>query len=271
MITQLPEPQRIQLLDTSLIWQITSPRRIESYLFGTMHIRDLRVAPHLDRVKTYIGATQRYYSEIEIETGMSGLGQFQQLPDGQDIRDFMSQHQYDRLRNSISRSFGLDVDRFRTLYPLILSNLIQTSILGSGQDEIMDFYLYRYAQNLGNELHFLESQSRQVALFQQIPMDYQLKSLLMLGRQPAKARQQLLALLRDYSEGKTRQLYQRSKKQLGKMRHILLYQRNVDMANTIVRELDDVSGFVGVGAAHLYGYRGILRLLKKSGFKIQPL
>lgn len=258
-------------MENSLLWQITSPQRVDSYLFGTMHIRDLQVMPHLDRVKHYIGATQRYYSEIEIEPGVGGLGQFQQLPAGQDLRDYIPIHQYDRLSKSISRAFGLDIDKLRTLYPLILSNLIQTSVLGNDLDEIMDFYLYRYADDMGKEMHFLESQARQVALFRQIPMEYQLKSLKMLGRQPAKARQQLLALLRDYTDGKTRQLYQRSKKQLGKMRHVLLYQRNIDMAHTIAHELDSVSGFVGVGAAHLFGYRGILRMLKKSGFILQPL
>lgn len=236
-----------------------------------MHIRDSRVTSHLTRAKECIEKAERYYSEIEMTSEVLDISASQHMPAGTDIRSYLSDHQYDRLRKSFLKSFRLDIEQFKTLYPLILSNLILTSILSNDLDEIMDFHLFRHAKNQGKQMHYLESQYDQIGLFHRIPIDYQIRSLRQLGRQPAKAKRQLWSLLEDYSRGRTRQLYQKSKRQLGKMRHLLLYQRNIHMAQTIAEDLSEKSGFVGVGAAHLYGYQGILRILKYSGFKIQPL
>lgn len=259
-------------MKNALLWQITSPEGMKSFLFGTMHVRDLQAFTGMDQVFRCIDQSDRYYSEIEIgESGLEALSEFQQFPGGEDVTDLISGHQYERLRKSINRSFGMDIDRFRHFYPMIIANLIQTSILSQASDVIMDYHLYRYAGNQGKEMHFLESQMEQLRLFQSIPMDYQIRSLLGLGRQPAKAKKQILDLLGDYADKNTRLLYQRSRKQLGKLRQVLLYQRNLDMTDMLIKDLNTNSGFVGVGAAHLFGYKGILRLMKKSGFKIQPL
>lgn len=245
---------------------------MRSFLYGTMHVRDLQAFAGMDRVLDCIDQSERYYSEIEMGTpGMEELTRFQQLPGGQDVKNLLPGHRYDRLRKSIDRNFGLDIEHFRHLYPMIIANVIQTSILSNASDVIMDYYLHRYASEQGKDIHFLESQMEQLRLFHSIPLDYQVKALLMLGRQPNKSKKQILTFIQDYADKNTRQLYQRSKKQLGKMRHVLLYQRNIDMANLLINDLDSITGFVGVGAAHLFGYKGILRLMKKGGYKIQPL
>ena len=254
------------------MWQITSPEGTKSFLFGTMHVRDLQAFTGLDQVLRCIDQSDRYYSEIEMDTsGPGALIEFQKFPEGKDLTDLISGHKYQRLRRSILRSFGLNIDHFSHLYPMIIANLIQTSILSQASDVIMDYHLYLYASNQGKEMRYLESQKEQLRLFHSIPMEYQVRSLLTLGRHPAKAKKQIMSLLTDYSEKNIRLLYQRSRKQLGKLRHVLLYQRNRDMAQLLIEELNSNSGFVGVGAAHLFGSKGILRLMKKSGFKIQPL
>ena len=258
-------------MNQGLLWQITSPHQVVSYIFGTMHIKDLGVIPRVEWALSCLKTVERYYSEIQMDADPGEMIRFQQLPEGMDVSQLMSEHHYIRLRKSILRSFGMDIHRFRALYPLILSNMIQMSILGGTGEEVMDYYLFGIARTAGRDLHYLESQSHQIELFQSIPLEYQINSLTQLGRQPSKAKKQLVALVSDYSNGRTRQLYQKSRAQLGKMRHMLLYNRNRDMAQTIAADLDLVSGFVSVGAAHLFGYQGLLRLLKKYGYKIQPL
>lgn len=253
----------------ALLWRVTSPQGINSFLLGTMHVRDIQAFGEMSLIKEYIGQSDLYYSELEMEpNGMELLSEFQQLPDGQKLTDLMSDHHYQRLRRIILRSFGLDIHPLRHFYPMIVANIIQTSILNNASDVILDFYLYRFAREQDKQMCFLESQAEQLAIFHQIPLEFQVKSLLQLGRQPGKAKKQIRALLDDYSSRNTRQLYQRSKKHLGKLRHVLLYQRNERMANRLIHDLRDTSGFVGVGAAHLFGYKGILRLMKLGGYKV---
>lgn len=239
-----------------------------------MHIRDLAAFARQNQTQVFecIGHCQRYYSEMEFSTGgMHVLNQSLRLPRETQLSDLIRPRQYTRLRRSIQKSFGLDLDHFQHLYPMIIANYIQTSVLSQTSEAIMDLYLYQFAVEQEKELHFLESQLEQVALFQRIPLNLQVKSLLALGRQPSRARRQILDILQEYTRQNTRQLYQRSKRQLGKLRRMLLYQRNEAMAAKLIEELEEHSGFVGVGAAHLFGYSGILRLMKKDGYKIRPL
>lgn len=256
-------------MNDELLWQVTSPDGIKSFLFGTMHVRDIQAFGRMDTIKECIDRSEVYYSELEMEAdGMTMLNQLQQLPDGKDLTSLMTANHYIRLRASILKSFDVDIDHIRFFYPMIVANIIQTSILNNSSDVILDFYLFKYADAGNIELRFLESQEEQLNLFHQIPLSFQVKSLIQLGRQPDKAKKQIKLLLRDYADKNTRQLYQRSKKQLGKMRHSLLYDRNVRMADKLVVELHDTPAFVGVGAAHLFGYKGILRLMKKGGYKV---
>lgn len=256
-------------MNDELLWQVTSPKGIVSYLFGTMHVRDIQAFGGMDTIKECIDRSVVYYSELEMESGgMAMLSQLQKLPGGKDLTSLMTLNNYTKLRKSILKSFGLDIDHFQYFYPLIVSNIIQTSVLNNASDVILDFYLFQYASGKNKDLRFLESQQEQLDLFHKIPLSFQVKSLLQLGRQPGKAKKQIVSLINDYSEKNTRQLYLRSKKQLGKMRHILLYHRNEKMADKLALELSDTPAFVAVGAAHLFGYRGILRLMKKDGYKV---
>lgn len=254
----------------ALLWRVTSPQGFDSFLFGTMHVRDALAFGNMPLIKSCINRSEVYYSELEMESkGLGSLAELQRMPRGQELTDIMSFHHYSRLRRIIFRAFGVDIHPLRHFYPMIVANIIQTSVLQKTSDEILDYYLYQYARDQGKEMRYLESQRKQLAIFQQIPIAYQVKALRQLGKQPAKAKKQIRALVSDYSARNTRQLYQRSKNQLGKLRHVLLYQRNEQMSEKLSLELMNTSAFVGVGAAHLFGYKGILRLMKKNGFVVR--
>jgi len=62
-----------------------------------------------------------------------------------------------------------------------------------------------------------------------------------------------------------------TKKSLGKFRHILLYDRNVNMSNTIASIIHKKPTFFAVGAAHLAGNKGILALLKRKKINIKSV
>jgi uncharacterized protein YbaP (TraB family) len=49
-----------------------------------------------------------------------------------------------------------------------------------------------------------------------------------------------------------------------------LYRRNEIQANSIDSILKNSSLFVGVGAAHLPGNRGVIELLRRKGYKLDP-
>lgn len=255
-------------MDNALLWKGISPDGKESFLFGTMHVRDLKAFGDIQKIKYCIDQVEVYYSELEMDSsGIEALAWHQLMPDNKTLKSYISPHHYTRLQRSIKKAFGVDIDQFENLYPLILANMLQTSVLNNNSEIILDYYLFDYARRTAKDMRYLESQKEQLAYFHRIPIQFQIKSLLSLGRQPAKAKKQLFDLLQDYADKNTRQLYQRSKRQLGGLRRMLLYDRNEAMALKLITELNEKSAFVAVGAAHLFGQKGILRLMKKEGYR----
>ena len=74
-----------------------------------------------------------------------------------------------------------------------------------------------------------------------------------------------------YRNGAVRELYKAAKKDAKGMRKILLFERNVMMVSRFVKIARENSLFCAVGAGHLAGKKGMLRLLKKEGFHIHPV
>jgi uncharacterized protein YbaP (TraB family) len=74
-----------------------------------------------------------------------------------------------------------------------------------------------------------------------------------------------------YLEGDIQKLYKATKKGSGKLRKILLFNRNKIMANRIDQFAKEETFFAAIGAGHLGGEKGVLRLLKLKGWKVKPV
>ena len=77
--------------------------------------------------------------------------------------------------------------------------------------------------------------------------------------------------MKYYLDADLRSLYIYTKKSLGKSRNHLLYKRNERLADRMVTIGKESSLFAAVGAAHLWGKFGVIRLLKKKGFQVKPV
>ena len=58
---------------------------------------------------------------------------------------------------------------------------------------------------------------------------------------------------------------------MGRIRKVMIYDRNVNMKERIKALSSDKTCFFAIGTAHFPGGKGILALLKKDGYKIQKL
>ena len=52
---------------------------------------------------------------------------------------------------------------------------------------------------------------------------------------------------------------------------LLLYNRNADWANKLAGLMPGNSLVVAVGAGHLPGEKGVLNLLRKAGYRVDPV
>lgn len=258
--------------NTSLLWSLDGTHHDQtSYLFGTMHVKDYRAFSWLPEIQRYILRCDVYAAESEIDTQSQTGSAYFFLPQGITLQSLLGDHAYQRLKLIIQKSFQIDLETYKNYLPILISNIIAERVLANSYSTSLDAELWNFAKQNNMEVLGVESADKQIEILQNIPIPYQVKSLKAIGRNVTKYRSQILALISAYEKQNTTYLYKATKNSLGKMRKYMLYERNDNMANTIYHLINNSKAFVGVGASHMFGNKGILTLLKRQGISVSPI
>jgi len=150
-------------------------------------------------------------------------------------------------------------------------NLIGESLLQSERPKSLDSYLWSYALEAGKDMHGIETFEAQVKTLASIPVEKQVKMLLDTVRNIGRFRRKIHHYAHLYQRGELPMLHKLMKKSAGGLRKRLLYDRNVVMAQRIEELARQKSLFTAVGAGHLLGGKGLIRLLKKRGLKVNEI
>ncbi len=258
----------------SLLWQLQKKDGFgSSFVFGTMHIR------HLNIIKSQIAVFEKLQScdafacefNLEERQNMHTDHTHLNLPDGKSIKEFITEKQYFKLQKIIKKASKIELDHFQHFQPIFITNLLTESILRKDSPYSLDEFLWNYAIAEGKEMLGIETIEAQMAILKKIDLKFQINSLLTIGKNYKNFRHNTLKLNELYLKGDIHQLHQSTKKGIGKMRKILLYDRNEHMANRIDAIASQKSFFCAIGAGHLSGKKGVLRLLKLKGWKVSPV
>lgn len=257
----------------SLLWELTTKAsNNKSYLFGTMHVKDYRAFLYQDVITEYIDKCKIFATEFDLRE-REGLNdpEVSTIPNNKSLFEIIGENKYNRLKKIIEKSFSLNLDLLNRVLPLFAINMLTEQILTSTRSIPLDTFLWQYAENTHRELRGVETFVEQLETLAAIPLDYQIKSLLEIGKNPEKFRKQINSLINQYVKGDIHALYKKSKKSLGKQRKLLLYNRNQIMCQRISDLALENSSFIAIGAAHLSGKKGVLRLLSMAEFSIKPV
>ncbi|MEN0003230.1 MAG: TraB/GumN family protein [Bacteroidota bacterium] len=257
---------------SSLLWQITPANQPPSYLFGTMHIRDQRAFSHIEELQTYIQQCPSFATEVPFDQLDQHLFFHQlQLPPGTTLDQLVPSKRYQKMRAIILKATQVDIHTLRHLQPVLIVQLLSSQLLQSEWAVALDEALWQFAEQQQKQLLGLESLESQITLLQRIPMEQQVKSLKEVAKNISTFRKGLLHAADTYQSGDLRQIYRAAKRSTRGMRKKLLYNRNIQMAQQMADYMTEAPIFCAVGAGHLAGAKGMLRLLKQKGFRVKAV
>lgn len=257
----------------SLLWQIDHKALDRpSFLFGTMHVKDQQAFSFLDAVYDRLSQCEALAAEYNLSQQTApDLTQVMRLPPGKMLSDYFRPAQYEKLRRILLKAFQVDIRLFQFFTPLLLINLLTEKLLQQDQPEALDLHLWQYAGELGKRRVGIETLEEQLAILKKIPLDHQIKMLRDLGRNVSRFRQSVQKSPSLYHEADPQQLYRTVRRSSHGLRHILLFRRNHIMTERIAALVQQQPTLCAIGAGHLAGKEGVLRLLKLSGFQLRPL
>lgn len=257
----------------TLLWQIDGiDLPGTSYLFGTMHVKDRRAFQYTDIVYQKIDACTTFATEFNLEElAMNFDPTSMFLPDSQTLDQLLPPKVYRKLEKIFRKSVGIELQQYNRRLPMLVSSIVSESILSKDMPHSLDEHLWTYARSKEKITLGLETYLEQVEILNKIPIKHQLKALIEVGKNFKRHRKSLLKMTHMYERSDIRQLHKAGTKNAGGLKKLLIFDRNRLMAERMQNFMSEQTIFCAIGAGHLAGKKGVLRLLKQQGFKVKPV
>ena len=259
-----------QATDKGLFWKLESPTGITSYLFGTMHTDDNRVADMTPKMLDAMKSVDTFMMESEPAQDPSIF-----LMKDADLTTMLTQAEFDQVRQ-LADFHVMHMGAAMQMKPWLLAVVFD---LPKPQTEFaQDNLLMAKSEDFGKEIKGLESSQEHFSIMDAFSIDEQMVMLrAVLMRTQTQKEADFERLIKAYLNGDSDKISALDEKITGgmlpkalwaKMRSKLLDERNVVMAQRSVAAANEKPVFVAVGASHLAGDNGLIAAFKKAGFKL---
>ena len=263
------------------LFEVTAKGEPPSYVFGTMHATNPEVLALPTPVTRAFSTSLRVVLEMvftpEIE---ARLGEAMLLRDGRTLAAVVGPEIYAKLMKRAA-VYGFQpqvINRFKPWAANLLFSVPVTEMNRNASGTLaLDRSLQQAADARGVPVYGLESLKEQVTAFSEMSERDQIDGLsLTLDLNPeidaifADMKKAYLAGDLDRLHAMSMSMYSAQETHLAQQfEKQFITMRNKRMVERMERHLKQGGAFVGVGALHLSGEEGILRLLQKRGFTVK--
>jgi uncharacterized protein YbaP (TraB family) len=264
----------------TLLWRISGKGTTRpSWLFGTMHILCASDARLTDSLKAAIASCDEVYFEINLSdmSDMLNSIKYMRMNDDKKLSDLLKPDEYTRVKNYFARHSSLlpfsMLERFK---PMLISGLIEEQGLDCQTTDGMELMIMQqlHSSTEKKPVNGLETAEFQAGLFDSIPYEQQAKELVNYidsADENKKATRQLAELYVHQDLDSIGQLSDKDDPGMSGYMDLLLYNRNRKWARELDTLLPGKSLLIAVGAAHLPGKEGVIELLRKEGYTVDPV
>ncbi|MEM7105122.1 MAG: TraB/GumN family protein [Bacteroidota bacterium] len=256
----------------SLLWRISKPDLpYVSYVFGTMHVKDKQVFRDIDFVEKTILECQSFAAEFNLDDLDQPLLDQYLTMEGLRLSQLLKPKYYAKLEKIVLEGTGIQLRFLDNKTPFFIISILTESLFQSEMPEALDRYLHEFAKTNEKQILGIEKFSEQIEVLKRLKLKIQLKSLISIIKNYKNFKRQHFKAAELYLKQDIKALYQSVKKSAKGTRKILIFDRNKVMADRIADFAATQSIFCAIGAGHLSGEKGVLRLLKQKGYKIRPI
>ncbi len=270
--------QSSDTLAHALLWEISGNGLEEtSYLFGTIHMIPREDYDLPDHLLARLAQSDRLVLELDMDKATNLFAQLGMIPkmlmpDGIRIGDLVSPEDHLLVQEAIEKA-GLPSKMIERVKPLFLSALLDPEMGKAAKAESYDLNLYYLAKSNDIKHSGLESIKDQMAAFDAISLEDQAQMLVdQLKAEGGEGISQFSDLVKAYKSENLNQLATTMEEEAeGDFMDVLLYDRNRNWIPLMVKMMQKERVFFGVGAGHLAGEKGVVRLLEAEGYRLRPI
>jgi len=262
-----------------LLWQIEKPGLTPSYLFGTIHSEDSRVTQLPPIVQSRLEQADSVSLELHMSmSNMMKVASAMFFVGEQSLDKLVDKTLFEQIAK-VMRQYHIAPMLVKRLKPWAVIAMLNTPPTKTGQ--FLDLQLYKKAQQLQIPTYGLETIKEQLAIFEKFSLDEQLimlkQTMKQLDKMPAIfAKLHELYLQRDLTalmKFSIEYMHSGNDNQalIDTYYKRIVDDRNIKMLERMEKRLEEGNAFIAVGALHLPGEKGLLKLLQGRGYRLSVL
>ncbi len=263
---------------SALLYEISGKQLSRpSYLLGTFHaICPTDMLP-ADKLTDYIDRTDQMLLELDLDdpavtqTMVGGL----MMKDGKTLKNLYTDAEYAKVDELLKSTIGVSAEMVKNIKPSMLAVMIVTNPKSLGcTPSAVDMIVMQAAAAKKKPVNGLETVAQQMAFLDITPLKKQAQDLYKMAADPQRSVDELKSMMAVYRAQDSDKLFNVMAKQMRNERAMqtkLLDDRNKAWIPILEREMKSSPAFIAVGAGHLGGLNGVVKLLRVKGYKLKPI
>lgn len=260
----------------SLLWKITGKDIKEaSYLYGTIHITcDATLSK---KVKDAMNKTEQLYLELDMDDASMQIEMMGKvmMKDGVTMESLSSPEDFKIVDAFLTKNIGFSAKMVSTVKPFMVSAMLYPKMIDCPMQSV-ESELMKIAKEQKEEVYGLETVAEQLKVFDEIPYQEQMNELIKTAKGDLKKdKEELNKMLAVYKSEDIEAMQTLTKESdnvlTSKYDDVLLNDRNKNWIPKIIDVAKAKPTFFGVGAAHLGGENGVIKLLRKQGYTVEAV
>lgn len=261
-----------QTYPSTLLWKISGKNLTSSsYLYGTMHLQDRRLFYFGDSLYAALERTDGFAMEINPDEMMDSLFRSLGKKDTSALlKKILNDAEYKKIAKKLEKKFKIPADKITT--KRLAEERMKMSNVASKKDDmptIMDLYLFSIARKQGKLMGGIEDLADQFNIVDEIGK-FDIDDFI----------RDDTAMRASYMERMIKIYINKDLTNLNRIvngdldddfKDILLIRRNHKMAVRMDSLLNIRTTFFAIGAAHLPGDSGVIALLQRFGYNVEPV
>ncbi|MNE14635.1 TraB family protein [compost metagenome] len=263
---------------SSLLWKVSGKNlKSPSYLFGTIHLICEKDYQQPSSLNDCFSQTKQVYLELDMDDPrmMPDMQEQMAMSDGQSLQTIMNADDYQLVNTFFKDSLGISLDFFKTTKPVLLTSMIIIKMMNGCKTESYEMNFVRMAKEQQKEVLGLETVKEQMAVLELMPVKQQADELLKSIKDYGNYKIYFQQLIDAYKAQDVAKIYQLSTEgafaSSTNDNEILINSRNKNWIPKIVKTAAERPTFFAVGIGHLGGPQGVIELLRKKGYTVEPV
>lgn len=260
----------------SLLWRISSKEiKKPSYLFGTIHMICPEDYLWTSAMQKSLNLADVVCFEMDLDDPKLMVQITEGLLDhsGKKLKDYFKETDYETLKRFLADSLDIDIAMFQQMKPVALQTVLGSNVIPCPSPVSYESIIMEDAKKSNKEILGLEKAAEQLDLFDNLPVDSIIKELVDIVTKKDSSENEYRQLVTAYKNQDIQLLYQLIQTSAGNDIDMagFIDVRNEKWIKRMSEKMEQQSVFFAVGAGHLWGNFGLIKLLRDAGYKVEPV